>query len=158
MRNLGDTNMNMNMNTPANSDPQLLIVDDEPDIRDMLSRHFRFIGYNVVTATDGHDALQKMEENRTDVVITDIMMLGMNGIDLLHKIREEYPMTHVIMITGYVTLANALATMRGGADRCIFKPLEDLTELDEAVELAVAQIQHWIRQLKELQHIKASTA
>jgi len=134
--------------------PNLLIVDDEKNIRDMLSRHFRFLGYAVTTAADGNAALQYMAEHRFEVVISDISMPVMDGIDLLRQIKKDFPMVHCIMITGYVTMENILACMRLGADTCVFKPLEDLTELESAVSNAVAELKHWQEKMKNLLHMK----
>ena len=136
-------------------DINLMIVDDEPEIVQMLSRHFRFLGYSVDTASDGMEALEKMTNTKTDIVISDIMMPRMDGVELCGAIRKDYPMTRVIMITGYVTLANALACCRRGAETCIFKPLEDLSEVELAVENAVEKIQHWLNifaKLSDLPH------
>lgn len=130
---------------------RLLIVDNEPEIREMLSRHFRYLGFKVDVASDGVDALEKLTKDRTEVIISDIVMPRMDGVELLKIVRNEYPMIHTIMITGYVTLENALACMRYGADTCIFKPLEDLTELEEAVEVAVRWLKRWQEKLKTLQ-------
>ncbi len=134
--------------------PKILIVDDEEEIRDMLSRHFRFLGYLVDTAEDGVAALKIMRKERTEVVISDIKMPNMNGIELLDEIRRGFPMTHVIIITGYVTLENLLAAMRRGADTCIFKPFNDMTELEEAVDNAVANLRMWKQKLKTLIDMK----
>jgi YesN/AraC family two-component response regulator len=130
---------------------RLLIVDNEPEIREMLSRHFRYLGFKVDVASDGVEALEKLTDDRTEVIISDIVMPRMDGVELLKIVRNEYPMIHTIMITGYVTLENALACMRYGADTCIFKPLEDLTELEEAVEVAVRWLKRWQEKLKTLQ-------
>jgi CheY-like chemotaxis protein len=136
---------------------QILIVDDEAEIREMLARHFRFLGYSVDTASNGREAISRLEETRTDIVISDIMMPQMNGVELLSHIRDEYPMTHVIMITGYVTLDNAMNCMRLGADTMIFKPLEDMTQLEQAVGRAVARIQHWLQLLNDLRAMKPAS-
>jgi CheY-like chemotaxis protein len=123
--------------------PQLLVVDDEQAIRDLLQRHFRYLGYQVETAEDGVRALRVLESLRVDIVISDIKMPGMDGIQLLREIRAEYPMIHVIMITGYVTQDNILSCMRHGAETCVFKPLVDLSELESAVDQAWKGIQRW---------------
>ena len=117
----------------------------------MLSRHFRYLGFHVETASDGIEALEKLAKARTEVIISDIVMPQMDGVELLRTIRQQYPMIHTIMITGYVTLENALACMRHGADTCVFKPLEDLTELEEAVEFAVGRLKRWHEKLRMLQ-------
>lgn len=135
-------------------DTRLLIVDDEEHIRNSLARHFRFQGYEVDTADNGLTALEHMAKASYQVVISDIMMPKMNGIDMLKRIRKEYPMTRVIMITGYVTLENALACLRYNADTCIFKPIEDLSELNAAVEKALGFLDHWKQKLSELKNMK----
>ncbi|MFH0920626.1 MAG: response regulator [Fibrobacterota bacterium] len=133
---------------------RLLIVDDEKDIREMLSDHFGFLGYEVDLAANGKDALEKMSTNKYEIVISDIIMPEMDGIDLLRNIKQQYPMTHVIMITGYVTLDNALACMRHGADTCIFKPLQDLKELEKAIKSALSSLETWHQKLKQLKGMK----
>lgn len=133
---------------------RLLIVDDETDIRDMLSRHFMLKDFYVETAAGGVEALEAMQQKRIDIVISDICMPEMDGVELLRRIRREYPMTRVIMITGYVTLENALACMRRGADNCVFKPLEDMSELDEAVRLSLGTLRRWQEKLRDLQGMK----
>lgn len=133
---------------------RLLIVDDETEIREMLVRHFGMVGYDVSSAVHGADALKELSKKRIDVVISDIMMPEMNGVDLLRAIRAEYPMIHVIMITGYVTLENALACLGGGADTCIFKPITDFKELDDAVIAALETLGRWQRKLQELRGMK----
>ena len=127
----------------------LLIVDDE-----MLARHFRLKQHEVTLAADAKEALAMLAQQRFDVVISDIKMPGMNGVDLLKEIRTEYPMTRVIMITGYVTLDHALTCLRRGADTCVFKPLTDLGELDAAVVTALKWLERWQSKLIELRGMK----
>lgn len=129
---------------------RLLVVDDEAHIRDMLSRHFRFLGYDVHVAGNGKEALETMELMRFDVVISDIKMPVMDGVELIREIQRQYPMTHCIVITAYVTMEHVLACIRHGADTCVFKPLEDMAELEHAVRRAVENLKHWQRKLKTL--------
>lgn len=136
---------------------KLLIVDDEVEIREMLSRHFEFIGYKTSTAGNGQEALEYLDEHKVDIVITDIMMPVMDGVTLLKNIRKEYPMVQVIMITGYVSLDIALSCMRAQANTCVFKPLEDLKELEEAVEKASKTIEMWKHKFRELRGMKLAT-
>lgn len=144
----------MNNESQEMKHAHLLVVDDETEIQDMLSRHFRFLGYDVVTASNGKQATKVLEEQHVDVVISDIMMPEMDGVELLRFIRREYPMIHVIMITGYVTQENILSCMRHGAATCVFKPLEDLHELENAVQRAVADLHRWKEKIIELQRMK----
>jgi len=126
---------------------QILVVDDEKQIRDMLSRHFRYLGYAVSTAEDGCAALKHLESNKVDILITDIMMPNMDGIELTTRVRAEYPLVRMIVVTGYVTLTNALATMQNGADALIPKPLEDMAPLEHAVARSAEILQGWVDQL-----------
>ncbi len=128
----------------------ILIVDDEIQITKMIERYLRFQGYHTLCANSGHEAIKILENERVDVMISDIAMPGMSGVDLLHYAGEHHPMTQVIMITGYVTLDNALACMRRKARTCIFKPLEDMTELGNAVRQAVEHLQHWMEKFRQL--------
>lgn len=137
---------------------RLLIVDDESEIRDMLSRHFRYLGYEVVTASNGIEALEKLASDTIQVVVSDIVMPRMDGVDLLRALRQQHPMIRTIMITGYVTLENALSCMRLGADTCVFKPLEDLGELEEAVVRAIQSLKHWQEKFKALQEMNSAVS
>lgn len=128
----------------------LLIVDDEKEITEMLSRHFRFRGYEVITAANGVEALSVLKERTVDVMITDIMMPVMDGVALLRSVRDEYPMVHTIVITGYVSLDNLLAAMRYGADTCIFKPFDNMEELSDAVSAAADNLRNWKKKLLAL--------
>ena len=134
---------------------RILIVDDEEEIRDMLSRHFRFQSMDVETAANGKEALELLGKKKVDIVVSDIMMPVMGGIDMLRAIRSEYPMIHTIMMTGYVTQENILTCMRLGADNCVFKPLdENLVELEECVEDALKCLNRWRAKLSELYKMK----
>ena len=137
--------------------PCILVVDDEADIRKMISRHFRFIGYDVIdSASNGKEALDILAAQRVEVVISDIQMPVMNGLDLLRTIRREYPMVHVIIITGYVTIDNLLSALKLGADTCVFKPIEEMGELEDAVCAAVASLRSWQVKMKTLLGMRAS--
>lgn len=133
---------------------QLLVVDDEEEIREALSRHFRFLGYDVTTVCNGQEALDLLAVKRVDVVISDIVMPVMNGVDLLRIIRKEYPMVRVVIITGYVTQENVMACMRHDAETCVFKPWTDMKEIEEAVAHAVERTHIWKQKLRKLLDMK----
>jgi len=133
---------------------RLLVVDDEAPIRDSLARHYRLAGMEAETAQDGEDALEKLSRIPYRVVVSDILMPRLDGIGLLRRVRQEFPMTRVVMITAYVTLENALACLKLGADTCVFKPFQDLAELDGAVEAAFAFHERWERKLLELRGMR----
>ena len=132
----------------------ILVVDDEEEIREMLSRHFRYLGFSVKTAENGKQALEIMGSTRVDIVISDILMPVMDGPELCSHIHQDYPLTRVIMITGYVTLDNVMSCLRRGAETCIFKPIEDMSQLDDAVTRAVETIKRWVAILTELKGMR----
>ena len=138
----------------TNNKAKILIVDDEEEIRKTLSRHFTFEGYDVDSVENGIKALEILKKKRVEVVITDVMMPEMNGIELLREVRKHYPMTHVIVITGYVTMENLLSAIRLGADTCVFKPIHDMKELEKAVETAIEHLNKWQEKLRQLLGMK----
>jgi DNA-binding NtrC family response regulator len=85
-------------------------------------------------------------------------MPGMDGLELLSEVRRQYPMTPVIVLTAYVSLDNAMAAWRRGALTCVFKPLQDLAVLEEAVDKCVAHIQHWSDILIQLRGMSPGNA
>lgn len=106
----------------------ILIVDDEPSMRLALSESLESCGYFVDTAVDGVDALKKFEQRTWDLVITDIRMPKISGLDVLREIRRRASETPVILITAYGTVNTAVEAMKEGATDFIMKPfsLEDL--------------------------------
>ena len=132
----------------------LLIVDDELEIREMLARHFAFEGFNILQAEDGLEALEILNKQKVDLVISDIVMPRMSGVELLEVIHKEFPMIRVNMITGYVTQSHLLQCMKNHADNVIYKPLEDLQELEDSVKRSFDTIQRWKNKLKVLQGMK----
>ena len=133
---------------------RLLIVDDSQDICFLISSHFKLRGFPVETATSGHEAMKLIEKNHFEIVICEIIMPGMKGSELLQKVKKQYPMTHVIMITGYVSLEHLLTCMRYGADTCIFKPMDNFSELDTAVEMAIDSMRRWEEKIIALKGLK----
>jgi len=129
---------------------RLLIVDDEEHIARMLYNHFTFLDYEVQTAHSAAQARQTLSNQRFDVMISDIIMPGESGIELLRFAKKECAGMRVIMVTGYVTLQNAMSCMNYGAETCVFKPFEDLTELESAVIKAIEIRNHWQEKFKQL--------
>jgi len=129
---------------------KILVVDDEKDITDLLVRHFSFKGYDIVGVNDPRAALKMIEEENFNIVISDIVMPGLDGLELLRRIKDYNGGIQVIMITGYVTMNHILTAMRRGAETVLFKPLKDLDKLEEAVNQCVARLRMWQKILKEL--------
>lgn len=139
----------------------VLLVDDEPGIRNVLGISLSDVGYQVITAADGKEALDLFHQHRPAIVITDIKMPGMSGIDLLQALKEEQPDTEVIMITGHGDLELAIKSLKMDATDFITKPInEDV--LDIALSRAhqrIAmrqQVQEYTRKLEQLIEEKES--
>ena len=115
---------------------RILIVDDEQGIRELLISEFRRLGYEVFHAVNGEDAISKIQIEKVDIIITDMKMPKVDGLDLLKFTKENSPETEVILITGYATVENALEAMRGGAYDFIQKPF-NIDELSALVEKAM---------------------
>jgi PAS domain S-box-containing protein len=103
---------------------RILVVDDEEKIRKSLSGLLQDYDYEVATASSGLECLQLMSSQPVDLVILDIVMPGMDGIEVLQRIKEEYKDTEVIIITGYADKEKAIATFRLGVYDFIEKPFE----------------------------------
>jgi DNA-binding NtrC family response regulator len=139
---------------PTHSVANILIVDDSKDICFLLANHFKSKGFAVETAESGLDAWKIISKEHFEIIISDIIMPGMKGTELLQKIKHHYPMMYVIMITGYVSLEHLLTCMRFGADTCIFKPMDNFRELDSAVERALASKHQWEEKIVALNGLK----
>jgi len=129
---------------------KILLIDDEPDILRVLSRSLHADGYDVSTALNGAQGLAEFERVPCDIVITDIKMPGMDGIDVLKRIKEREPDTEVIIITGHGDINSAVEALHFGASDFINKPVRD-----QALAIALKRAQDKIdirRRLKEYTH------
>jgi len=101
---------------------RVLVVDDDPTVVDTLSSFLDTKGYSVHTSGNGHQALEAIEEQEFDLVISDIEMAGINGFELLRQTRENYPQIGIVLMTGYEDTHPLSAALRAGADGYISKP------------------------------------
>ena len=102
--------------------PRILVVDDEPIVCESCQRILQEEGYEVECTLSGKEAFEKMRENPFDIVITDLKMPGIDGMEVLKTFRKSYPDVIVIMITGYSTVETAVEAMKVGAFDYIPKP------------------------------------
>lgn len=117
----------------------ILVVDDEQDIRDVLDIALKDIGYTVFLAENGEKAFAIFKSKRPDIVITDIKMPVMDGIELLKQIKRESSVTEVLMITGHGDMELTIRSLKHDAVDFITKPINvDILEI--AVEKAVEKI------------------
>ncbi|MFP4452078.1 MAG: sigma-54-dependent transcriptional regulator, partial [Desulfobacterales bacterium] len=103
--------------------PTILIVDDEESILKSLSGILMDEGFETITATNGYEALQRIEEQAPDLVLLDIWMPGLDGIETLKEIKNQHPHVQVVMITGHGTIETAVNATKIGAYDFIEKPL-----------------------------------
>jgi len=102
----------------------ILVVDDERLVREMISRRMEKRGFQCVTAGDGPSALKLVSKNNISLVLLDISMPGMSGLDVLASIKEDHPDTMVIMITAMIDINMAIKAMTSGAYDYLIKPIE----------------------------------
>ncbi|MDP2657818.1 MAG: sigma-54 dependent transcriptional regulator [Candidatus Deferrimicrobium sp.] len=119
---------------------RVLIVDDEPMIVSLLSTILREKGWDVTEARSGTDGIDQLDRAPFDVILTDLVMPGDSGIDLLRAAKEIHPDVEVILMTGYATADTAIEAMRNGAFHYIMKPLKP-EEVVNLVEKAYSQRQ-----------------
>lgn len=133
----------------------ILIVDDEAAIRDLCSRALK--GYEVVQAGNGKAALARFEQGGIDVVLTDVMMPGMDGIELLKNIKRLAPDIVVIVMTGFAEKETILNALKADADDFIPKPL-NLLQLKTAVDKALVKkaLKEEVAALKSLDRLKSN--
>ena len=103
---------------------KILIVDDEKSIRDFLEIMLKKEGYKVASASSGEEALKLVNQINYDLVISDIRMKGMSGVELLKSIKEINPETVVLMVTAYASVDTAIDAMKAGAYDYIAKPFK----------------------------------
>jgi DNA-binding NtrC family response regulator len=114
----------------------ILIVDDEKNIVYILSELLQKWGYNPIQAGSGEEALEKFKNMSIDLVITDMVMPGMDGLSLINKITEIRPNTVIIILTGYPSFDSAVQSIRGGAYDYIAKPI-DANEMKLKIERCI---------------------
>lgn len=116
---------------------KILIIDDEEDVRIVLSMTLKRAGYSVLVAADGREALELLDETTCDLVITDVIMPGMDGVAVVEELRRRSPEVPVIVISGggnpspsendagaIATTAYLASASRVGADRTLTKPFD----------------------------------
>jgi len=104
--------------------PLVLLVDDEVPFVETMSKRLSKRQLMVLPAYSGREALEKLEKNAVDVVILDVKMPGMDGIQTLREIKKAHPLVEVIMLTGHATVETAVEGMRLGAFDYLMKPCE----------------------------------
>jgi len=118
--------------------PRILIVDDEPRIRQSLKGVFEDEGFATESVSSGEECLKKIAQSAFDLVLLDIWLPGIDGLETLRRLRELSPSTRVIMISGHATIATAVAATKLGAYDFIEKPFS----LEHALLIARNAVSH----------------
>ncbi|HHI03026.1 MAG TPA: sigma-54-dependent Fis family transcriptional regulator [candidate division Zixibacteria bacterium] len=126
------------MKKPANKS-SILVVDDAPDTLEIIKRNLTSHGYEVFTANCVDNAIEFLDVNSVDLVITDLRMPKVSGLDLVRHVRANMKDTEIIMITGYATIDGAVKAIKIGAEEYLSKPFTD-EELLNAVQSAINKL------------------
>lgn len=115
---------------------QIMIIDDEPIVGKRLKQALEKSGYAVETFQTGATALNRLAEKEFDIVVTDVRMDEIDGLDILNRVNQQWPKTKVIIITGYATIEVARQALAKGAFDFVAKPFKP-DELREVIQRAV---------------------
>ena len=133
------------------SSARILVVDDDENLRWVLKTQLEDMGYTTSTAMNGEEALAAIEKEPPALILTDLKMPGVSGMELLDRVRSDYPEVPVVMITAFATVQSAVQAMRAGAYDYLTKPI-DFDEL----ALVVTRVLEHFRLLAEVRSLRAS--
>jgi DNA-binding response OmpR family regulator len=131
------------------NDIRVLIVDDETKLVEALIERLQARGFATAGVENGESALHYLENHHVDVVLLDVMMYGMDGLEVLRRIRERWPTVQTIMLTGHASVESGLKGLRLGAFDYLIKPAP-LDELIRKIIQAVERKNAWSAMGKEL--------
>ena len=133
------------------SQPRILVVDDDESLRRVTEVQLQEEGYDVATAASGEEALQRLEGGPYDLVISDLKMPGMSGVDLLREVRQRHPEVVVILLTAFGTVETAVEAMKLGAYDYVTKPVNP-----DALRLIVGRALDHVRLREEVRSLRRS--
>ncbi len=122
---------------------KVLIVDDEEGIICTLKNHLKLEGYTVDTAQSAAEAYCKVKGDKYHIVLTDIVMPEMDGIELLKEIKSFDALTQVIMMTGYSTMDKTLRSLEYGANDYILKPFKSIEDVIHIIDYSIEKLERW---------------
>ncbi len=125
---------------PGRSSLRILVVDDETTLRSVIGQVLRMAGHEVVTAASAEEALEHFRAAPFPLVITDIVMGGRSGLELLRELRRSVPETLVVIMTSHGTLETAATALREGAYDFLLKPFDDLFMIEAVAQRAMDRI------------------
>ncbi len=128
---------------------RVLIADDDPQFRGLLVRRALKIGLSVLEVEDGNQAFEALENERFDLVVSDLYMPGHTGLEVIQRARELDPDVHAVILTASATVETAIEALRSGVYDYLTKPLETLTDFDLTVRRALEH-SHLLRENRRL--------
>jgi len=131
----------------------ILIVDDEKSICTSLRDVLAHDGHRVLSVTNGATALQILAHEAVDLIVLDLNMPEMNGLELMHIIHTQWPLTVIVILTGYGTLDSALSALRHGVHDYLLKPVSP-DEIKSSIRQGLEKRQRMLRRNKLLTHIE----
>ena len=130
---------------------KLLLVDDEQAFIEILAHRLRRRGFSVTCIESGQGALTRLEEDcNTDVIILDLKMPGMTGIEIIRKIKQKWPLIEVILLTGHASVESSVSALKQGAFDYLMKPYE-LDRLVVTIKAAILRKRHHETQIQDIQ-------
>jgi len=115
----------MNHKKIANNKTKILVVDDSPPTLEVIRRNLKAVGYEIYTASDVEQAIAFLDQNSVDLIITDIKMPKISGLELLKYVKENVKGTEIMIITGYPSITGAVEAVKDGAEDYLVKPFTD---------------------------------
>lgn len=132
----------------------VLHVDDDPLVTLVVQNKLRQLGIETVPLNDPTQTLDRLLHGKFQVVLLDVQMPGQDGLELLRKIKQLDGGVSVIMLTGIVSQATVLQSLRRGAAACFFKPMGDAAPLAAAIQEAFATLERWWQTLQNLSALR----
>ncbi len=120
------------------SKTKVLLVDDEQEFTSALSERLELRGYSVHVADNGEEALEAIETDTPHIVVLDLKMPGLDGIEVLKRIKESFPQVAILLLTGYGSIEEGRKGMKLGAYDYLMKPI-DINELIKKMQEALEQ-------------------
>jgi DNA-binding NtrC family response regulator len=132
---------------------RILVVDDDTLSRQFLVEAIAALGYQPIEAKSGTEALERAHSSNPDLVMTDMRIPGVNGVELVRNLKTQYPELPAVMVTGEGTIENAVKAMRSGAEDFLLKPCTP-----EAIELVIDRIERVSRLVRENEYLRSEVA
>ena len=133
---------------------RVLLVDDDADLLMLMWKVLERRGYSTVAVTTAEEALQLVDSEKFHVLITDISLPGLNGLELVRLVKKRDPLIQVVVMTGVSAMQNAVQALELGATEYLIKPLISMGEMVQAVEVCEVKLAHWWSRLQEIREKK----